>query len=172
MELGRQRTLIFEFIRKHNSDTLHNTCHRIQTFQKKPHQHRNTTKVERKHEWINTQSKTKTRHTFLFLLLLPKHTPQRHLGTTQQRNAQRKPTTRGRIQPRRRGLPQRRALQRHKRNRMLELRSRRCSRQRRNPLIHRGRRVCSYPNERRYTRAVAPLFRAWEMDCEGVQVRN
>ena len=59
--------------------------------------------------------KNKTGHSFLFLFLLPKHTPQQHLGTTQQRNTQRKPTTRRWIQPRRRRLPKRRALQRHKR---------------------------------------------------------
>ena len=61
--------------------------------------------------------KNKTRHTFL--LLLPKHTPQRHFCTTRQRNIQGKPTTRGRIQSRRRRLPKRRALRQHERNSML-----------------------------------------------------
>lgn len=69
------------------------------------------------------------------LLLLPKHTPQRHLGAPQQRNTQRKPTRR-RIQRRR--LAQRRCL--HLIKRILVLRSRRCSRERRHPLIHRRRR--------------------------------
>jgi len=91
MELGRQRTLILGFI---HITTMLSIIPAglipIPNLSKKPHQHHNTTNIERKHKWI--QSKTKTEHTAIFLPLLPKHSPQRRLGTTQQRNAQRKPT--------------------------------------------------------------------------------
>ena len=51
---------------------LHNTYHRIQTFQKKQHQHRNT---NQKHEWINIQSKTKPDIPFSFSFSFPSTLP-------------------------------------------------------------------------------------------------